>query len=462
MKDSGRRTRVLTLLLACGSLAAPAFAQRAAGDDEPVGNTAVTNVNGGFGSLLGNGLGVLVKGLRIEGRVTTLYDSNIRRLGDGIPLRAGFDKADFRISPSVVVSNVLAVGRQQLYIEGEYGRDFYIRNTEMNRDRYGVNGGLNARIGNFCTGAINASYRSRQSLLSEASIQQENVVETKSVGASASCRRPVGLGFGVNVSHDERDNKSVFREAFDSRTTSFGGNVSYTLPVLGTLSVGGSYADIEYPSRTTLIAGTTMGGVGPVVAGDGVGIYSGNVSYRRAVGPRLTVNVGGSYYLAKPKPADVVILVATPTGFDFIPQRRADFSGAGYTVGVAYRPSARLTADFRAARDISQSSSVGALYVVRDSFGVDLGYNLGPSINTGVGATYDIRRYRNAFVSIEEPLARARDNIRRVYARIGYAPRRLFDLDFEVAHQRRASNPSIYNFSSTTAALTLRVKFGRG
>ena len=457
MTDSGRGTRALTILLVCGGLAAPAAAQRAAGDDEPVGNSAVPTVNGGFGSLLGDGLGVFVKGLRIEGRVTTLYDSNIRRIGDGIPLRAGSEKADFRISPSVVVSNVLPFGRQQLYIEGEYGRDFYTRNTELNRDRYGVNGGLNARVGNFCTGAINASFRSRQSLLSEASIQQDNVVETKSVGASANCQRPVGIGFGVNASHDERDNKSVARQAFDSRTTSFGANVSYTLPVLGQISLGGNYSNVDYPRRTVLV------GNPPMSTADGVDIYSGNISYRRSLGTRLTVNVGGSYYLARPDPRDVVVIVEVLPGiFGLVPQRRADFNGAGYLVGIAYRPSPRLTADIRAARDISQSSSVGALYVVRDSFGVDFGYNLGPSINTGIGATYDIRRYRNAFVSIEEPRARVRDNIGRVYARIGYSPRRLFDLDFEVAHQKRNSNPSIYDFSSTTAALTLRVKFGRG
>ena len=454
---SGRPyARAATILLLCGSFAVPAAAQRAAGDDDPLVNSAAEPV-GGLGSILGAGVGVLVKGLRIEGRVRTLYESNIRRLGVGFR-QNGDQLSDFRISPSVTVSNVLAVGRQQIYVEGEYGRDFYVRNTQLDRNRYGVSGGVNARVGNFCTGTVGGSFRSRQSLLSEASIQGSNVIESTNFAASANCQRAVGIGFGVNASHDKRDNKDTARELFDSRTNTFGGNLSYTLPVLGTVSLGGSYADVDYPSRTTLIAS----GGAPMVSGDGVDIYSGNLGYRRSIGPRLTVNVGGSYYVAKPKPSETIILVPTPIGFIVVPQRRADFSGAGYVVGVAYRPSPRLTADIRAARDISQSSSVGALFVVRDSFGVDLGYKLGPSINTGIGATYDIRRYRNAFASTEERFPRVRDNIGRVYARVGYAPRRLFDLDFEVAHQKRDSNPSAYNFSSTSAALTLRVKFGRG
>lgn len=451
MGTSGRSARVATLLLLC--IAAPATAQRTAGDDESVANSAAPSTPGSLGSFLGSGVGALVKGLSIEARVRTLYESNIQRVGDGIQLQPGRDKSDFRISPSVIATNVIALGRQQFYVSGEYGRDFYVRNSELNRNRHALGAGLNARVGNFCTGALNARHQRRQSLLSEASIQGDNVIETTAFSASANCQRAVGIGFGVSASHDERDNKSVARNLFDSKTTSFGGNLSYSLPVLGQLTLGGTYAMTDYPSRDVIVAD---GGV-PTLAGDGVDIYSGNLGYRRNIGPRLTVNLGGSYYVAKPDPRNV--LVFPPF---FFPVRRDDFSGAGYQFGLAYRPSPRLTADLRAARDISQSSNVGALFVIRDSFGADVGYTLGPSITTGLGASYDIRRYRNAFASTDEPFPRVRDAIGRVYARVTYAPRRLYDLDFEVGHQRRSSNPSIYDYNSTSAALTLRVKFGRG
>lgn len=446
-------TRVATVLLACG-LAAPATAQRVAGDDDRIINSAAPATDG-IGSVLGNGFGVLVKGLSIAADVQTVYDGNIRRLGKG-QRGPNQELADLRISPSVVVSNVLSVGRQQIYVEGEYGRDFYTRITDLNRDRYGIAGGIIARAGNFCTGTLTGFFRSRQTLNSEAAIATSNLIESTNFSASANCQRPVGIGFGVNASHDERDNKDVTRDLFDSRTNSIGGNLSYTLPVLGTVSVGGNYSDVNYPSRTTFVG--TPGA--PTVSGDGVSIYSANVGYRRSIGPRLTVNVGGSYYVAKPKPSNVLLQPLPPLPI-FIPQSRDEFSGAGYIFGLAYRPGARLTIDIAASRDISQSSSVGALFTIRDNFGFDVGYNIGPSITAGVGATYDIRRYRNPFVSIEEAVPRIRDNIGRVYARVTYAPRRLFDLDFELAHQRRNSNPSFYDYASTSAALTLRVKFGR-
>lgn len=454
MKTTSRCVRVAGILLACG-IAVPAAAQRVAGDDAPIVNSAAPATDG-IGSVLGNGLGVLVKGLGIAAQVQTLYDGNIRRIGDGQNPN-GLGSSDFRVSPSVVVSNVLSVGRQQLYVEGEYGRDFYLRNRLPNRDRYGIAGGIRARAGNFCSANLNGLFRSRQTLNSEAAIAISNLIETTSISASANCQRPVGIGFGINASRNENNNKDVGRDLFDARTDSFGGNINYTLPVLGTLSLGGNYSDVSYPNRATIVG--TPGA--PTRSGDGVAIYSANLGYRRSIGPRLTVNLGGSYYVATPKPRNVLIQPFLPFFPDFVAQQRDKFSGAGYIFGLAYRPGARLTVDVTAARDISQSSNVGALFTVRDSFGFDVGYTVGPSITAGIGATYDIRRYRNSFPSLEERIPRVRDNIGRVYARVGYAPRRLIDVDFELAHQRRNSNPSFFDYASTSAALTLRVQFGR-
>lgn len=445
---------VATMLLACG-LAAPAAAQRVAGDDNPIVNSAAP-VTDGIVSVLGSGAGFLLKGLSIEGSLQTTYDGNIRRLGEGLGGDDG-DQADFRITPSVVVSNLFSVGRQQIFVSGQYGRDFYLRDTSLNRDRYGIAGGINARAGSFCAGTLQGNFRSRQSLNSEASIGISNLTETTTFSASANCQRPAGLGFGINAAHDKQDNKDLARDLFDSRTNSVGANVSYSRPALGTFSLGGTYADTKYPRRTTIVPTAT----GAMSAGDAVTVYSANLGYRRAFGPRLSVNVGGSYYKAKPKPRDVLLPVLIPVP-GLIAQQRDAFSGLGYIFGLAYRSGTRLTADITAARNISQSSNVGALFTVRDSFGFDVGYNLGPSISTGVGATYDIRRYRNAFASIEERDPRVRDDLSRVYGRISYSSRRLFDVDFEVAHQRRESNPSTYDYKSLSAALTLRVKFGRG
>lgn len=466
--SSGRKLAVL--LLTGAVVAAPAAAQRRAGDDDRISPLS-TDVargpgvagTGGFADGLASGLagaaGGLVRGFRIEASLGTLFDGNIRRIGEGV--ESDIERADFRITPAVAASTVLPLGRQQLYLEADYGRDFYVRNDGLDRDRYGFGGGVNLRAGNFCSGNIAAAYKRRQSLLSEASILGDNTITSRNYSAAFNCQRQVGLGFGGSVSRDERDNAGVARDVFDSRSTVFSGNVSYTLASFGTVSAGGSFNRVDYPSRTVLVNLNSTGGS----EDDAVDIYSGNLNYRRSFGTRIDLNLGASYYLAQPDPRDVILLIpfVTPVGTVVvpIPQSRDKFSGAGYNLRVTYRPSQRLSADAYAVRNISSSSSVGALYSVLDSFGLDIGYKLRPSISTGVGITFDKRRYEDSFPSTEEVQARADDDITRIYGRVTLTARRLFDVDFEVAHQIRKADPSIFDYSSTSAQLILRAQFGR-
>ncbi len=84
------RWTVLGAIGLCCAAGAPAGAQRVAGDDPPIasgGLTTVAPVNG--------------RGWRIDATLHTLYDDNILRIGDGVAVPPGRDKADFRISPAI-------------------------------------------------------------------------------------------------------------------------------------------------------------------------------------------------------------------------------------------------------------------------------------------------------------------------------------------------------------------------
>ena len=202
---------------------------------------------------------------------------------------------------------------------------------------------------------------------------------------------------------------------------------------------------------TTLASGT-----------DGVDIYNGRAGYRRGIGTRLTLDASVQYNRVQPDPKTVFFPVTIGLITGYLPNARGSYGGLGYNLVIGYRPSPRLSADFSATRSVSSSPTVGALFVIEDALGVDASYRVGPSITAGAGATLDRRRYKGSFTSAVEPQARNNDSIARGYVRVTYAPVRLYSIDLEVAHQNRDSNPVFYNFSSTTAQLSLRVKLGRG
>lgn len=421
------------------AVSAPAAAAPStAGDDPGFGDPGLTTV-----------APVAGRGWKVGATLNTLFDENILRIGDGLPLRAGRTRADFRVSPSVSLSTGLPVGRQQLFVGGELGRDYYARNTQLNRNRFAIGGGANLRVGTRCTGAVGIDYAGRQVLVSEVAELVPNLQKTLTYGGSANCQAPVGIGFGGSIRRVERRNDSLSRRAFDLNSTIFAPQISYALPALGQFSVTGSLNKVRYPQRGVLEP------TGDFV-NDGVDIMSGRFGYSRALGTRFNISLGVSYLQAKPTPTTIVISLAPPLITD-----RPTFSGLGYDAAVTYRAGPRLTAVVNASRDVSASSNVGAQYQVRESYGLDLDYALGSAINVGTGVTLNKRDYRGSFTTPDEQLLRDRDSITRVYGQIVYAPVRLYSVSFEVAHQDRNSNPDVFSFASTSAQLRLRVNLGR-
>ena len=216
----------------------------------------------------------------------------------------------------------------------------------------------------------------------------------------------------------------------------------------------------NYPRRS-LFTPDDSGGV--VQTTDKLNLYSARVGYSRAVGSRLSLNASGSYVKVKPKPDNVLNLVQDDSGnIVTILSPRAGYSGPSYNLAVDYHPGGRLSAQFSGGRNITSSPNVAARLDIHDDLGLIINYKIGAAITTSIGANYDRRQYKGGFATVEEPFARKRDSTKRVFAQASFQPRPLYGIDFEVGHENRSSNPSLYNFSSTSGSVTLRVKFGRG
>jgi hypothetical protein len=399
------------------------------------------------------------RGYLLEARVRTLYDSNIVRNGDGIPLNPGASRSDFRISPLVTAAIGVPVGRQQVFLGGEIGRDYYVNNTQLNRNRYAIGGGVNLRAGTRCTGAVATDFNSRLVLLSDLAEVIPSVQEKLTYGASAQCQGPIGIGFGGSVRRLQNRNSGGSRQLFDLDSTIFSPNVSYALGNLGRFSVSASLNQVDYVRRSVLLpSGTSVG--------DGVDIRSGRFGFERAVGSRLAITLGLSYLESKPNPKSILTPVGVTSppaepGFILGVVDRSRFSGLGYDGSISYTPSPRLGATIAAGRNVSASANVGAQYQVRTNVSLDLDYRLGSAISVGSGMTFDKNKYFNSFISDNDSQRRLADKITRVYGSVSYAPVPLYSLSLLLAYQDRKSDPVEFSYKSFAATLTLNVKIGR-
>lgn len=407
-----------------------------------------------------SGLAASGRGFALRGNLTTLYDGNILRRGDGLPQRPGEEKADYRISPSVSGEFGLPFGRQRLYVNGLVGRDYYVRNEQLNRNRYRVGGGLALAAGSNCTGLVDGDIGSRQILFSELGTLVPNAQETLSYGASANCQSAVGLGFGGSVRRLQIRNDNPVREPFDLNSTAYSLQISYGLGQIGRFSLSGSRNDVTYIGRQVFNTDVQR-------VDDAIEVTSGRLGYEREIGSRLALTAGLSYYQSKPVPTTILspLVVQQPPGAPvvvLVPEDRSDFSGLGYDASLSYKPNSRMEVVFAANRNVSASVNVGALAQVRTSFLIDVDYALASGIRLGAGGSYDKRDYNNAVLSFADAgRVREQDKISRVYGNIGYSATRLLSLAFEVAYQDRRSLPVEFSFDSFSAQLNLTFRFGR-
>ena len=446
MAFSARRLACAASIVTLSIVTAPAMAAvsapSTAGDDVASENRAL----GAVASVLGR--------FRIDGTMNTLYDSNMLRVGDGIRLAPGTQKSDFRFSPGVTLSTALPFGRQQFFASGTLGRDIYANNTQLNRNRYAVDGGINWRLGTRCSGVADIDYESRQQLLSELSVVEPNKQNTFSYGASANCQANAGIGFGGSVRRIEVRNDSVARIPFDADSWVFSPQISYGSPNLGQFSISGSWTNADYPERPILTTDLALDT-------DGVKIVSGRFGYERGLGSRLQVKAGVSYIEVDPQPRDILVVVPAPPPPLFAVQSREKSSNLGFDLAVVYRSGSRLSGTVSANRRATASVNVGAQYQLIQAYGLDIDYRMNQAISLGTGITYDQRDYRNSFISAQEPLLRLQDKITRVYGSINYAPVALYSVGFELSYQDRKSNPAEYSYDAVAALLRLRVSFGR-
>ncbi len=440
---AGRRAGVSTLVLsatvsvsmlfASASSAAPSVAD----GDSPLRRTGFVTVPQVDG-----------RGYTLIASINTLFDTNFRRQSQAF----GGAQGAFRVSPLVEAGVGTRVGRQQLFLGGTIGRDYFIDNSNFNRNRYSVGGGANLRVGSSCTGNLGGEFRRRQLLQTDAVALADNVQRDLIAGAAFNCQGPVGIGFGGSAVYNQARNERLERQPFDFDSFTVAPQISYASPVLGIFSLGGSYQEVRYPQRQV----ATPDGL----FRDGLDILSARLGYSRDLGTRLSLNVGASLIDASAQPSSQLLLIPGVGGGIAVIDREG-FKGAGFDSALTLRLGQRMTITGSADRSVNGGLNVGALFTVRNSYGLDLDYRLTPALSAGFGGTIFNSNFRGSFASPDEPQRRVSDNNRRVYGQLAYAPGNRMRVVAEVSHQDRESNPSIFSFSSTTALLRLQFTYGR-
>jgi hypothetical protein len=191
-----------------------------------------------------------ITGLQYGVSLRTEYSDNVWRRGEGATLPAGYrSKSDWRFSPTLTASAGHPLGRQLLFLNATVGRDYYARNTRLDKSRLNFSGGLQWLLGTRCSGRAQGDYSERQTRYELFDEFIPSTQKRTSITVGAGCRLFGRLAGNLNYDWYKTSNDTERRKVSDVRGHGFTGGLTYPISTRGTLSASGFWRRAEYPNQ---------------------------------------------------------------------------------------------------------------------------------------------------------------------------------------------------------------------
>lgn len=356
------------------------------------------------------------------------YDSDVV-LSDN-RISGGGGKDDVSTSPTLDLDIYLPRATGSLYLRGNLGYTFYRKFTKLNRERINLEGGFDQRVLGDCIVHGGAKYSRQLSDLGDifTTVPITGVVrnseENREISADIGCGGGIGFRPSVAVSRSETRNTSSLRKFSDADTNSFTGQLGYSAPAIGVVSVFGRYSDSKYINRPT-----------PTGEDDGVRTYAAGVQLERDLGTRL--NFTGSINYSKVKPYLSSVQDFSGVGFDVSAQYRGDFFQVWLTGSRAAEPSTLLFVS----------------YDIQTSLGLNMTTELTPRIRWNGGFSYRRRSFAASPIFIGAPL-RGAESLYTLTTGLSYQAGRRLRFSLDGLYTKRTSDTQLFNYDQKRISLT--------
>lgn len=445
---AGRRLALALMLLAGGSAVAQVVPPGVAPPApvlpaDPATAASLTTANPlrvyGDDAPVFSGLDVLSGlGLHLGAALTTEYNDNIARRSGNAPLNGRYNsRDDWAFRPSVNASIGHAIGRQQLYLSGVLGRDYYVHNTRLDRNRLALNGGVAWQLGVRCGGQLGGGYSKRGT---QFGVFEEVVPSTQtrwSLLASGSCRTATGLSANLSYNrytvrnHTEDPLGTIDRSFADVNSQMLSGGIGYPLGRRGEIGVQGQWRDQTYIHQLL-----------PNGEQNGTRFYGANVFANYRLGPSLRLNGGVGRSWVRPKHGDSFVRT---------------FSGTTWNLGLDYS-GPRLGANVSIGRSANGSSGGYSNYSISRFLNTAVTYRANDRLGFSAGYSHDKLSYEGFGLLPETEVVR-QSTMDQFFVGADYRVNRMFSASLDYRHRHRSSQPTAFSYSSNVVGLTLRAAF---
>lgn len=219
---------------------------------------------------------VAAAGLSASAALRINYDSNIALTPNGeLPPGSPFtNDSGVILRPVLNVSAGKDVGRQLFFLNAGIGKDFYLDNPGVGRERINVNGGWQWLAGSSCSGRLQGGWSTRQTGSFDFAEFEPGSTEFANFFTSASCqfgRFVPTLTFDAGQNRFDNADQAFSNSNFWGVSGAFG----YAFAPSGQAGVQVSYREASFPNQVIIPGDPTFGDNGvEVLTIAGFGSYT--------------------------------------------------------------------------------------------------------------------------------------------------------------------------------------------
>jgi hypothetical protein len=376
-------------------------------------------------------------GFDIVGTLVTEYNDNVLRRADDAVLAPGESRTDVLFRPTVTVNAGRGFGRQQLFVNSTLGRDIYVRNEQLNKTRFLVNGGLLWSLGQRCSGRVQGGWSTRGTQFDLFEEVVPSTQDRSTFFANASCQTAGGLAPTIaydrskvrNSAGETSTGQTVDRSFADVDQQGVSGGIGYTFSSRGQAGVQLSWSEFEYPNQLL-----------PDGSPNSTEITNWNFYGNYRVGSSLRVNGSLGYSNVNPKSA-----------------LSQSFKGSVWNLGIDYT-GPRLGAGISAGRNVSGSNGGQANYQIAEFINGSVTYRFNERMDMVAGFSRTDQQDRG-FAGVPETGVLRSFTIDRVFLGADYRMNRILSFGLDVNYQNRVSRPASLSYDAAAVQFTVRAAF---
>jgi hypothetical protein len=361
----------------------------------------------------------------LDVRTQRVHDDNLFRLPNGVLPQSGNSRSEQIRTLSGNLESTLRLGLQTLNLEAGLDRNWFTRYPNLDYTGARIAARIDWRIASLLDGIFGYSDSRRLAAFGDTGLESQDLIRTRSPQISAALRVTPQQRLGIEWSQLQTRRSDPSQRLLDNNLNGFGPNWSYTSGAGNVVGIRARRSSAEYRLASAAQNGFTQRDVQLFV---------------RTTEDRVTSWTGEWGYTSR----------------DYVSPSQRDFSGTTGSIGVQWRPGAKLVVSADVQRMLQPPDDPSQAYVLATGWRLSARWPLNDTL--GIDARYE-REHRRFAAASTAAVTRPNETPSRLSFGVSYAPVPVARFGASISQGERHSADAARRYDDQQIQIAVELRF---